>query len=89
LLLALDGVAPRVNLINLKVLDSSGAGSDSYVIAAIERAIALKDTYNIRVLNLSLGRPVYESFTQDPLCQAAEAAWQAGTLVVAGHDGRR
>jgi len=56
---AIVGVAPQVNLINLKVLDSNGAGSDSYVIAAIERAISLKDTYNIRVLNLSLGRPVY------------------------------
>ena len=84
---AIVGVAPQVNLINLKVLDSSGAGSDSYVIAAIERAISLKDTYNIRVLNLSLGRPVYESFTQDPLCQAAEAAWRAG-LVVSGGGGK-
>ena len=79
----ITGVAPHVNLISLKVLDSNGAGSDSYVIAAIQRAIELKDTYNIRVINLSLGRPVYESFTQDPLCQAVEAAWQQGIVVVA------
>jgi serine protease AprX len=79
----ITGVAPNVNLLNLKVLDSNGAGSDSYVIAAIERAIALKNTYNIRVINLSLGRPVYESFTQDPLCRAVEAAWQSGIVVVA------
>ncbi len=77
------GVAPNVNLINLKVLDSTGAGQDSYVIAAIQTAIALKSTYNIRVINLSLGRGVYESFTQDPLDQAVEAAWQAGIVVVA------
>src|SRR5581483_5620335 len=77
------GVAQHVNLVNLRVLHSTGAGSDSYVIAAIQRAIALKDTYNIRVINLSLGRPVYESFTQDPLCQAVEAAWPAGIVVVA------
>jgi serine protease AprX len=42
------------------------------------------------VINLSLGRPVYESYTQDPLCQAVEAAWQAGIVVVvaAGNEGR-
>ncbi len=84
------GIAPGVNLINLKVLDVNGEGSDSSVIAAIDRAIALKSAYNIRVMNLSLGRPVYESYLQDPLCQAVEAAWQAGIVVVvsAGNDGR-
>src|SRR5947208_7733249 len=60
------------------------------VIAAIERAIVLKDTYNIRVMNLSLGRPVMETYLDDPLCQAVEAAWKAGITVVvaAGNDGR-
>jgi serine protease AprX len=60
------------------------------VIAAIETAIRLKSTYNIRVINLSLGRPPFESYTLDPLCQAAEAAWKAGIVVVvsAGNDGR-
>ena len=52
--------------------------------------IELKSTYNIRVINLSLGRPVYESYTTDPLCQAVEAAWKAGIVVVvaAGNEGR-
>ncbi len=49
----------------------------------LNRAIELKDTYNIRVVNLSLGRPVYESYQDDPLCQAVEAAWKAGIVVVA------
>ena len=79
---AILGVAPHAKLINFKVLDSTGAGSDSYTIAAIQQAIALKSTYNISILNLSLGRPVSESFTTDPLCQAVEAAWQAGLVVV-------
>ena len=72
---ALNGMSAGVNIINLRVLDQNGAGSDSQTIAAIQRAIALKDTYNIRVINLSLGRKVYESYSLDPLCQAAEAAW--------------
>ncbi len=84
------GMAPNANLIDLQVLDQNGDGKDSDVIAAIEMAITLKNTYNIRVINLSLGRPVYESYTQDPLCQAVEQAWKAGIVVVvaAGNDGR-
>ena len=46
-----------MTLINLRVLDANGSGQDSTVIAAIQRAIQLKSTYNIRVINLSLGRP--------------------------------
>lgn len=84
------GIAPNVNLVNLRVLDANGMGTDSSVIAAIQTAIQLKNTYNIRVINLSLGRPVFESYTVDPLCQAVEQAWQAGIVVVvaAGNDGR-
>jgi len=84
------GLAPNANIINLRVLDGTGAGTDSQVIAAIQRAIQLKNTYNIRVINLSLGRKIFESYTVDPLCQAVEAAWQAGIVVVvaAGNRGR-
>jgi serine protease AprX len=84
------GIAPKVNLINLRVLDATGAGDDSATIAAIDRAIELKDQYNIRVINMSLGRPVFESYTIDPLCQAVEQAWKAGIVVVvsAGNNGR-
>jgi serine protease AprX len=87
---AIFGVAPGANLVNLRVLDANGSGTDAQVIAAIQRAIALKNTYNIRVINLSLGRNVFESYTQDPLWQAVEVAWQAGLVVVvaAGNNGR-
>src|SRR5258706_3021760 len=74
---------PRgVNLIHLRWLEQYGMGTDSQTIAAIQRAIALKSTYNIRVINLSLGRGVWESYTLDPLCQAVESAWKAGIVVV-------
>jgi serine protease AprX len=86
----LRGIAPNAQLIDLRVLDSNGEGADSDVIAAIETAIQLKNKFNIQIINLSLGRPVYESYTLDPLCQAVEAAYQAGIVVVvsAGNDGR-
>ena len=84
------GIAPNANIINLRVLDQNGVGTDSSVIAAIQAAISLKSTYNIRVINLSLGRQVYESYTLDPLCQAVEAAWNSGIVVLAaaGNQGR-
>lgn len=84
------GIAPNSNIINLRALDQNGSGTDSSVIAAIQTAINLKSQYNIRVINLSLGRQVYESYALDPLCQAVEAAWKAGIVVVAaaGNEGR-
>jgi serine protease AprX len=84
------GVAYNANLIDLRVLDGNGSGNDSEVIAAIQQAIALKNQYNIRVINLSLGRGVYVPYAQDPLCQAVESAWKAGIVVVvaAGNYGR-
>jgi serine protease AprX len=86
----MKGVSPGVRLVNLRALNKNGVGTDSTVIAAIQQAIALKTKYNIRVLNISLGRPVYESYAQDPLCQAVEQAWKAGIVVVvaAGNQGR-
>src|SRR3984885_1020965 len=84
------GIAPGANIVNLRVLDQNGEGTDSLVIAAINQAISLKATYHIRVINLSLGRAVYETYTLDPLCQAVEAAWKSGIVVVvaAGNNGR-
>ena len=86
----LVGVARNANLIDLRALNSNGVGTDSSVIQALDRAIVLKAQYNIRVINLSLGRPIRESYTLDPLCQAVERAWKAGIVVVvaAGNRGR-
>jgi serine protease AprX len=84
------GIAPKVNIVNLRVLDAKGSATDSSVIAAIGQAINLKSKYNIRVINLSLGRGVFESYRQDPLCRAVEQAWRNGIVVVvaAGNNGR-
>jgi serine protease AprX len=84
------GIAPGAHIVNLRVLDANGSATDSTVIAAINQAIALKSKYNIRVINLSLGRGVFESYKLDPLCQAVEKAWKNGIVVVvaAGNNGR-
>src|ERR1700722_6716298 len=86
----LRGMAPNANLLDLRVLDQNGVGNDSVVIAAIQTAVNLKSEYNVRVINLSLGRPFYESCVLDPLCEAVEAASRSGIVVViaAGNLGR-
>jgi len=86
----LQGIAPNARILNFHALDVNGAGTDTSVINAIYQAMLVKDQYNVRVMNLSVGRPVYESYKLDPLCQAVEAAWNAGIVVVvaAGNDGR-
>ena len=72
------GIAPGATLLVEKVLDASGEGYISNVIAAIDYAIANKDALHIRVINLSVAAGVYESFNTDPLTLAAKRAVEAG-----------
>ena len=48
------------------MLDEQGHGTISAAIAAIDYAIANKARRNIRVINLSVGASVTESFDTDP-----------------------
>ncbi len=85
------GIAPNARIIALKVLDAQGHGYISDVIAALQYAVANRDALNIRVINLSVGTGVFESYRTDPLTRAARKAVAAGIVVVAaggnfGHD---
>jgi serine protease AprX len=84
------GIAPGATLLVEKVLDATGQGYISNVIAAIDYAIANRDALGIRVINLSVAAGVYESYTTDPLTLAARRAVEAGIVVVsaAGNLGR-
>jgi serine protease AprX len=84
-----QGVAPRANLIVLKVLDQTGASSTSRVIAAIDYVIAHRRQLGIQIINLSLGHPITTPARFDPLVQAVEQAAAQGLTVVvaAGNEG--
>ncbi len=84
------GIAPSAHLVSLKVLDRDGRGVISDVIAALDWAVTNKALYNIRVINLSVGAAVTESYNTDPLTLAAKRAVDAGIVVVtaAGNLGR-
>jgi serine protease AprX len=76
------GIAPSAHLVSLKVLDERGRGVISDVIAALEWVVVNRTAYNIRVVNLSVGAAVTESYRTDPLTQAAKRVVDAGVVVV-------
>ena len=76
------GLGASARLIGLRVLDAQGRGETSAVIKAIEFAIAQKNALGIHVINLSLGHPIYEPASTDPLVRAVERAVAAGIVVV-------
>jgi len=84
------GMAPGAHLIDLRVLGPDGSGWTSNIITAIDWATEHRSQFAIRVINLSLGHPVVESYREDPLCQAVERAVRAGIVVVAsaGNNGQ-
>ena len=83
------GIAPNVKLYSIRALYPNGTGYTSDIISGINWAVQYQRQYNIRVMNLSLGHPVYESYPNDPLCLAVRAAYNAGIAVVvaAGNNG--
>ena len=69
---------------SLKVLDANGNGTISNIIAALDWVLANHSRrYNIRVVNLSVGAPVTESYWTDPLTLAAKRVVDLGIVVVA------
>lgn len=83
------GIAPQAAVINLRVNDGTGAAPTSAIANAILWAVTNKDTFNIRVMNLSLVSSVQESYHTSPLDAAVEYAWLKGLVVVvaAGNNG--
>lgn len=83
------GIAPKANILAVKALDSTGGGSISDIISALGYIIEVKDKFNIKVINISLGTPATNSCKNDPLCRAVSKANDAGLIVVtaAGNSG--
>ena len=51
------GVAPKAQLVGVKVLDSGGSGSFATVMAGMEWTVEKKNVFNIRAASMSLGGP--------------------------------
>src|SRR5437667_8797710 len=77
------GIAPQANVVDVRVLGSTGSGRISSVVRGIEWVLAHRAAYNIRVINLSLGASAHLSYRLDPMSAAVEIAWRRGLVVVA------
>jgi serine protease AprX len=77
------GIAPDASIISLKVLDANGSGTIGNIIAALSWVAANAQTYNIRVVNMSIGASIHESYWTDPLTLAAKAVTDKGITIVA------
>jgi len=78
-----SGIAPDANIVSLKVLDQDGKGTISNIIAALNWIAVNGAAYNIRVVNMSVGAGVYESYWTDPLTLATKKLTDKGIVVVA------
>jgi serine protease AprX len=83
------GVAPKVNLLNVKVSDAQGRALTSDVVNALQWVYNNRATYNIKVVNLSMNSTVPESYHTSPLSAAVEVLWFSKIVVVvsAGNNG--
>ncbi len=83
------GIAPDADLVIVTAFAPEGDGDFLDIIRGIQWVVDHKDTFNIRVLNMSLSATPRFDFWDDPMNQAVLRAWEAGILVVAaaGNDG--
>jgi serine protease AprX len=76
------GIAPLVNFVNLKIMNDEGMAYESDTVEAMQWIFDNKETYNIRVVNLSIQSTVEQSYHSSPLAAAAEILWFNGVVVV-------
>ncbi|EKP94404.1 S8 family serine peptidase [Thermaerobacter subterraneus] len=85
---AYTGVAPGAALVGIKVLNQQGSGTTSQILSGIDWMVRNKDTYGIRIGNMSLGAAGCSDGT-DSLSTAVNNAVAAGIvmMVAAGNEG--
>ena len=84
------GIAPRCNLIVLKVLDAKGNTSIDVFLDAIDWVLHHHTKYNIRIVNISVGSNTALYTPKNILLtEAVESLWDAGLIVCtsAGNNG--
>jgi serine protease AprX len=77
------GVAPRADVLNVRVSNDQGMSLESDVINGLQWVLENKSKYNIRIVNLSLNSSVAQSYHTSPLDAACEILWFNGIVVVA------
>lgn len=83
------GVAPNANIVDVRVIDANGNSNVSMILRGLQWILTNRNTYNIKVVNLSLGATPTGSYKSDVMATAAEVLTFAGISVVvaAGNTG--
>ncbi len=83
------GVAPGVNLINVKISDDSGMSTEQDLVKGLEWIYENRVKYNIRVVNISSQLGTKQSYKESATAAAVEILWNSGVVVVvsAGNTG--
>ncbi|WP_235848479.1 S8 family peptidase [Litchfieldia alkalitelluris] len=76
------GIAPGVNLVNVKISDDKGMSSEQDLVKGLEWIYNNKDKYNIRVVNISSQIGQQQSYKESATAAAVEVLWKAGVVVV-------
>ena len=79
----LTNIGELVTLAGDKVLGDNGEGQTSWLLNGLNWVLQNKATYNIRVVNLSLGSTAIDSYRNDPVCVKVKELASAGIVVVA------
>ena len=87
------GVAPRANLVGVKVLDGGGSGSFASVMAGMEWTVEKRHEFNIRAASMSLGALTgaieWTSSEEESVNRMANEMMRAGVtlFIAAGNSG--
>lgn len=77
------GIAPKTNLVIIKVLDKNGNGNTVNVVTGVDWLLKNKEKYKIRLLNISVGMLKNAGGREkQELLEAVERVWDAGIMVV-------
>ncbi len=84
------GIAPKSHLICAKILDAKGNGKTTTALAAFQWILQIRDLYNIRIINLSMGMPVHKPEDEfSPFMESIRELWDMGFVIIvaAGNNG--
>jgi len=78
------GIAPKCNLIVVKVLDEKGNGMVVNVLKGLKWVEENREKYNIRIVNVSVGTlPTAGNKEERMLLEAVDRLWDLGLIVIA------
>ncbi|MHA7816265.1 MAG: S8 family peptidase [Pseudohaliea sp.] len=83
------GVAPDARLVVVKAFSREGQGDLLDIVRGVQWIVDHRESYGIRVINLSFAAKPRWPYWQDPINQALMRAWDAGIVAVAaaGNEG--